>query len=71
MAGGRARHRRGEATAALDLATFPLIKGGVSKAPRRLANLSYAARAEIREAYGFQKKALVDRGWKEAAGVIA
>lgn len=57
-----------EAVKALDLETFPLIPGGVSKAPRRLANLNYTARCDTRGAFEFQKKTLEDRGWKELSG---
>jgi len=57
-----------EATAVLDLATFPLIPGGESKSPRRLAHLSYSAQSDPQGAYAFQKKTLEERGWKEAPG---
>jgi len=57
-----------EAARVLDLETFPLMKGGVSRGPRRLANLSYAARSDVRGAYDFQKKTLEGLGWKEQPG---
>lgn len=53
------------AARAINLETFPLMPGGVSKAPRRLANLGYTARSDTRGAFAFQKKALEERGWKE------
>jgi hypothetical protein len=60
-----------EAAKGIDLETFPLLPGGVSKTPRRLANLGYAARGDAREAFAFQKKTLEERGWKELPGGYA
>lgn len=57
-----------QSVAAIDLETFPLLPGGVSKAPRRLANLGYTARSDTRVAYAFQKNTLEERGWKELPG---
>ncbi|WP_165068165.1 hypothetical protein [Paludisphaera rhizosphaerae] len=57
-----------EAAAMLNLATFPLMPGGESKASRRLAGLDYTAQGDVRGAYAFQKKMLEERGWKEAPG---
>ena len=57
-----------EAAKAINLETFPLMPGGVSKASRRLANLGYTARSDVRGAFAFQKKMLEERGWKESPG---
>ncbi len=57
-----------EAAKAVNLETFPLMPGGVSKAPRRLAHLDYQARSDARGAFEFQKKTLEERGWKELSG---
>ncbi len=57
-----------QAAKAINLETFLLLPGGVSKAPRRLANLSYTARADTRGAFDFQKKTLEEGGWKELPG---
>ncbi len=57
-----------EAAKAIDLETFPLMPGGASNSPRRLANLDYKTRSDARAAFAFQKKTLEERGWKELAG---
>jgi hypothetical protein len=57
-----------QAALAVNLETFPLMPGGVSKAPRRLANLGYTARSDTRAAFGVQKKTLEERGWNELPG---
>jgi hypothetical protein len=57
-----------EAAKAIDLAAFPLMPGSATKAPRRLANLDYNARSDVRGAYAFQKKTLEERGFKELPG---
>jgi len=44
------------------------MPGGVSKVPRRPANLGYTARSDVRGAFAFQKKLLEERGWKELPG---
>ena len=57
-----------EAAQAINLETLPLVPGGVSKAPRRLANLDYAAQGDARGAFAFQKKNLEELGWNELPG---
>ena len=57
-----------QAARAINLETFPLMPGGVSKAPRRLASLGYTARSDTRAAFAVQKKALEERGWDELPG---
>jgi hypothetical protein len=52
----------------IDLSSFPLMTGGASRGPRRLAELNYTARGDAREAYAFQKKTLEERGWNELPG---
>jgi hypothetical protein len=57
-----------DAARVIDLETFPLMTGGASSGPRRLASLRYAAKGDTRGAYAFQKKTLEARGWKELPG---
>lgn len=57
-----------EATRFLDLASFPLFPGAESNNPRRLAHLTYSARANLQDAYSFQKQTLEKLGWNEAPG---
>lgn len=52
----------------LDLATFPLMPGGVANGPRRLAGLSYSASGDARGAFAFHKETLEKGGWAELAG---
>jgi hypothetical protein len=57
-----------EAAKAIDLGKFPLLPGTSTNPARRLANLDYKARSDVRGAFAFQKKTLEEQGWKELAG---
>ncbi len=54
-----------EAAKILNLETFPLLDGAEAPGLRRMASLSYTAKADVRKAYEFQKEALAVKGWKE------
>lgn len=54
-----------QAAAVLDLATFPLLPEAKEPGVRRMASLVYQAKADVKAAYEFLKKALLERGFKE------
>lgn len=54
-----------DASAAINLETFPVPDGAIVSGARRLASLSYVVKGEIRAAYGYVKKGLEAKGWKE------
>jgi hypothetical protein len=54
-----------EAAKVLDLATFPLMDGAKSAESRHVANLSYVAPGDPKKALEFNRKAFVEKGWKE------
>ena len=54
-----------EAAKALNLETFPLLPGAAEPGSRSVANLGYGAPGEVKAGYEFQKRNLIDRGWKE------
>src|SRR5262245_30201771 len=57
-----------EAAKILDLETLPLLEGAENPGRRRMANLFYEAKGEVKKAYEVQKKTLVSKGWKELPG---
>ena len=54
-----------EAAKALDLNQFPLLPGTPAPGGRSMAQLSYEGPGEVKSGYEFQRKNLVERGWKE------
>jgi hypothetical protein len=54
-----------EAVQVLDLATFPLLPGAKDPGTRIVASLAYEAPGDVKSAYEFQRRNLLDRGWKE------
>src|SRR6478736_2202824 len=54
-----------EAAKGLDLATFPLMPGAKSSGPRIVASLAYEAPGDVKTAYAFQRRNLLERQWKE------
>lgn len=54
-----------EAARILDLSTFPLMDGAKPPDSRDVANLSYLATGDVKKAFEFNRKALIERGWKE------
>src|SRR5262245_57223092 len=54
-----------QAAKVLDLSTFPLMDGAKSAESRHVANLSYVAPGDAKKALEFNRKAFVEKGWKE------
>ena len=54
-----------EAAKVLDLSNFPLMDGAKSTESRHVANLSYVAPGDAKKALEFNRKAFVEKGWKE------
>ena len=54
-----------QAAKVLDLSTFPLMDGARSAESRHVANLSYVAPGDAKKALEFNRKAFVEKGWKE------
>ena len=54
-----------QAARVLDLTTFPLMDGAPANSQRTVANLSYSVASNVKTVFGFQKKKLVEKGWKE------
>jgi hypothetical protein len=54
-----------EAAKALDLTTFPLLPGTPELDRRSIAQLYYIAPGEVKAGYEFQRKNLIELGWKE------
>ena len=54
-----------QAAKVLDLSTFPQMDGAKSAESRHVANLSYVAPGDAKKALEFNRKAFVDKGWKE------
>jgi len=54
-----------QAAKVLDLSTFPLMDGARSAESRHVANLSYVAPGDPKKALEFNRKAFVEKGWKE------
>ena len=54
-----------QAARVLDLTTFPLMDGAPATPQRTVANLSYSVATKVKTAFEFQKKKLVEKGWKE------
>jgi hypothetical protein len=57
----------GQAAAVLDLTTFPLLPGAKPPSPRVVASLAYDAPADIKTAFEFQRRALLERKFQELA----
>ncbi|MHB8898658.1 MAG: hypothetical protein ACYC6Y_07920 [Thermoguttaceae bacterium] len=60
-----------DAVGALDLATFPLLKGAKEPSTRDVARLAYNAKSDCKTAYEFQQKTLSRLGWTELPGSMA
>src|SRR5438270_3427153 len=54
-----------QAARVLDLATFPLMDTAKPTDERHVANLSYLAIGDVKKAFEFNRKALLEKGWKE------
>src|ERR1039457_2960287 len=54
-----------QASRVLDLTTFPLMDGAPANPQRTVANLSYSVASNVKTVFGFQKKKLVEKGWRE------
>ena len=54
-----------QAARVLDLTTFPLMDGAPANSQRTVANLSYSVASNVKTVFGFQKKKLIEKGWKE------
>ena len=54
-----------QAAAVLDLRQFPLLPGAKDPGERQIASLGYAAPADVKAAFEFQRKALLERGFQE------
>jgi hypothetical protein len=54
-----------QAARVLDLSTFPLLNGAEPPGSRHVANLSYLATGDVKTAFEFNRKAFLERGWKE------
>ena len=54
-----------QAAQVLDLSMFPLMDGAKSAESRHVANLSYVAPGDPKKALEFNRKAFVEKGWKE------
>jgi hypothetical protein len=57
-----------EAAKVLDLRTLPLLEAAQAPDRRRMAEIFYEGKADVRHAYEFQKHALTVKGWREAPG---
>jgi hypothetical protein len=56
-----------EAAQAIDLSTFPLMDGAKPPTMRVVASLGYEVAADAKSAFEFQRRTLLDMGWKELA----
>jgi hypothetical protein len=54
-----------EAAAAIDLSTFPLMPGVKDAGKRVVASLAYEAAGDLKTAFEFQRRSLLDRKWQE------
>ena len=54
-----------QAARVLDLSTFPVMDGAKSAESRHVANPSYLAIGDVKKAFEFNRKALLEKGWKE------
>ena len=54
-----------QAAKIFDLSTFPLMDGAKPPGSRHVANLSYAAKANVKAGFEFHRKTLTAQGWKE------
>src|SRR5581483_4031622 len=54
-----------QAARVLDLSTFPLVQAAKQPGSRQVANLFYVAPGDVKTAFEFNKKALLEKGWKE------
>lgn len=57
-----------QAAAVLDLSTFPLFNPTKEPQNRNVASLSYNAKSDVKQAFDFQRKQLLERGFKELPG---
>jgi hypothetical protein len=57
-----------EATQRLDLTTFPLIDGAPEGSLRSTGHLLYRVSSDLKAAFEFQRKHLLDLKWSESAG---
>jgi hypothetical protein len=54
-----------QAAKILDFSTLPLMPDAKPPGSRHMANLSYAARGDVKAAFEFHRKTLTAQGWKE------
>ena len=54
-----------QAASVLDLSAFPLVNGAKPPWPRGIASLSYEASGDVKTLFEFQRKKLLELGWKE------
>ena len=54
-----------QAAQVLDLSTFPLMEGTNPERSRQVANLTYAAKGDVKAGFEFHRKILTGQGWKE------
>lgn len=54
-----------QAATVLDLSHFPLVERSKPVWPRGVASLSYEGPGDVKSAFEFQRKNLLERGWKE------
>jgi hypothetical protein len=54
-----------QAAKIFDLSTFPLMDGAKPPGSRHVANLSYAAKGNVKAGFEFHRKTLTAQGWKE------
>ncbi|MCE9555766.1 MAG: hypothetical protein K8T91_20660, partial [Planctomycetes bacterium] len=52
----------------LDLSKFPLFNATKEPQSRNVAGLSYNAKSDLKQAFDFQRKQLLERGFKELPG---
>jgi hypothetical protein len=57
-----------QAAGVLNLSTFPMMPGAPARRQWALADLSYAVASDVKTAFEFQRKTLLDKKWKELPG---
>jgi hypothetical protein len=60
-----------EAAKVIDLAVFPMLPAAEGPSSRRVAGLTYQAKASTADAFAFQKTTLIGLGWAELPGGYA
>lgn len=57
-----------QAAGILDLSTFPMMTGATAHRQRTVADLSYPVTSDVKTAFEFQQKKLLEKKWKELPG---